>query len=151
MARYYEDFEVGEIFESPRRTVTEADIALFAGLSGDYNPLHTDEEFARTTPFGSRIAHGLLILSMVSGLNQRLGLFEGTLLAFLGLEWSFKAPVRPGDTIHFRMEVSGKRETRHPDRGILVRRYQVFNQEGVLCQEGTMTVMMKRRPREEKA
>lgn len=146
MARYFEDFAVGERFASPARTVTEADIALFAGISGDFNPLHTDEEFAKETPYGRRIAHGLLVLAMVSGLNQRLGLFDGTTIAFLGLTWNFRRPVFPGDTIRFEMEIAEKRETSHPDRGILVRAYRVLNQRGELCQEGTMTVMMRRRP-----
>ncbi|MBX6724034.1 MAG: MaoC family dehydratase N-terminal domain-containing protein [Dactylosporangium sp.] len=146
MARWYEDFRVGEKFTSARRTVTEADVALFAGLSGDFNPLHTDDEFAKETPFGRRIAHGLLILSIVTGLNQRLGLFDGTTLAFLGLTWNFRAPVFPGDTIHFEMEITGMRETSKPDRGIVERSYRVLNQDGRVCQEGTMTVMLKRRP-----
>jgi len=126
--------------------VTEADITAFAGLSGDYNPLHTDEEFAKTTVFGSRVAHGLLVLSMVSGLKARLGLSEGTVMAFLGLEWSFKRPVLPGDTIRAKVITKEKRETSKPDRGIVIQKVQVINQRGEVAQEGEHILMVARHP-----
>src|SRR3990172_401500 len=108
---YFEDLRIGDQFVSPGRTITEADVTLFAGLSGDYNPLHTDEEFAKQTPFGRRIAHGLLGLSMAVGLASRLGLFDGTGIGFLGLEWSFVGPIFLGDTIRARFAVEEKRPT----------------------------------------
>lgn len=148
MGRYFEEFSVGDTFTSPARTVTEADVVTFAGLSGDYNPLHTDEEFAKTTPFGRRIAHGVLGLSITTGLMARLGLFDGTAVAFLGLDWRFTKPIFIGDTIHFEMEVLEKRETRHPDRGVLVRGVKLLNQRGEVVQEGTMTIMVRRKPAE---
>ena len=144
--RYYEEFAVGESFTTRARTVTEADIVSFAGLSGDYNPLHTDDEFARTTPFGKRIAHGLLGLSIQSGLSQGLGITEGTTLAFLGLTWNFKGPVFIGDTIHVVQSVDDMRETRNPERGILVFGCKVINQRGEIVQEGTKTMMIRRKP-----
>jgi len=145
MAYYYEDFSIGDEFKSPGRTVTESDVNLFAGLSGDYNPLHTDEEFAKGTIFGTRIAHGLLGLSMVSGLVMRLGVFDGTVIAFLGLEWKFTGPLFIGDTIHFDMKIVEKRETSKADRGIIVREVFLLNQKNEVIQQGTMTIMMKRK------
>jgi len=90
--RYWEELEVGERFITRGRTVTEADIINFAGLSGDWNQLHTDAEFARGTVFGERIAHGMLGLVIASGLMQSLELYNDTLIAFLGLTWRFTAP-----------------------------------------------------------
>jgi acyl dehydratase len=101
MPLYFEDFQVGQRFTTPARTVTEADIANFAGVSGDFNPIHTDAEFARSTPFGERIAHGLLVLSMLTGLRQRSGHFEGTIVAWLEIRnYRFLKPVFIGDTVH---------------------------------------------------
>jgi len=144
--RYYEEFSPGEEFTTRARTVTEADIVAFAGLSGDYNPLHTDQEFARKTPFGARIAHGLLGLSIQSGLSQGLGITEGTTIAFLGLTWSFKAPILIGDTIHAVQAVQEMRDTKKPDRGIIVFSVQVLNQKGEVVQEGSKTMMIRRKP-----
>lgn len=144
--RFFEDFAVGETFTTRARTITEADIVAFAGLSGDYNPLHTDEEFARGTPFGRRIAHGLLGLSVQSGLSQALGVTEGTTLAFLGLTWDFKAPIFIGDTIHVVQTVREMRETRRPERGIIVFGCRVVNQRGEDVQTGTKTLMIRRDP-----
>ncbi|MBI4280154.1 MAG: dehydratase [Armatimonadetes bacterium] len=146
MGWYFEDFEEGQVFVTPARTVTEADVVTFAGLSGDYNPLHTDAEFAARTPFGTRIAHGLLVLSIVSGLGARTGLFDETTIALLGVDWRFLQPVRMADTIRAEMTVSRKRTTRHPERGILVRGIRVLNQRNEVVQEGTMTLMIRRRP-----
>ena len=139
---YYEDFAVGDEFITPSRTVTEADIVLFAGLSGDYNPLHTDEEFAKQTPFGGRIAHGLLGLSIASGLQARLGVLDGTVIAFLGLTWSFKGPVRAGDTIKLRMKTVEKRASSKPGRGVVKFALSVVNHRGDVVQEGEQVIML---------
>ena len=144
--RYFEEFSIGENFTTRARTITESDIVSFAGLSGDYNPLHTDAEFARNTPFGERIAHGLLGLSIQSGLSQGLGITEGTTIAFLGLTWNFKAPICIGDTIHVVQSVQEMRETKKPDRGIIVFSVQVMNQKGEVTQDGTKTMMIQRKP-----
>src|ERR1051326_2352280 len=103
---YFEDFEQDREYVTRSRTITEADVVAFAGLSGDFNPLHVDEEFAKTTIFGARIAHGLLGLSVASGLINQLGLGEGTVMAFLGLTWNFKGVIRIGDTITVRQLVA---------------------------------------------
>ncbi|MER3451142.1 MAG: dehydratase [Thermus sp.] len=147
MPMYFEDFEVGQRFTTPARTVTEADVVNFAGVSGDYNPIHTDLEFAKTTPFGQRIAHGLLVLSMLTGLRQRAGQFEGTIIAWLEIrKYAFLKPVFIGDTVRGESEVLEKRETSKPDRGILVQRVRVYNQRDELVQEGEFVTMVRRRP-----
>lgn len=143
--RYFDDFELGEEFETPARTITEADVVQFAGLSGDFNPLHTDEEYAKNGRFGGRIAHGLLGLAVVSGLKSRLGFYEGTVIAFLSLNWKFVGPIRPGDTIRARVKIAGKRETSKADRGVLVQWITVTNQRGEVVQEGEQVLLMKRR------
>jgi acyl dehydratase len=142
---YWDDFEKDAQFETSRRTVTEADVALFAGLSGDYNPLHTDEEFARTTPFGRRAAHGLLVLSIASGLANQLALFEGTTISLLDVSARWTAPTFPGDTIHARITVTDTRASSKPDRGLLDILVQVFNQNGTLVMESPWKVLLKRR------
>src|SRR2546423_11697717 len=104
---YFEDVAVGQEWESQGRTLTEADVVNFAGLSGDFNPIHTDHEFARTTPFRRPIAHGLLVFSVSSGL----GLFAPPMrtLVVLGVrEWHFREPVFAGDTIRVSTRVLDK-------------------------------------------
>lgn len=146
MGLYYEDFKTGQIFVSRGRTVTEADIVGFAGLSWDVNPLHTDAEFASKTIFGERIAHGMLGLVISTGLSQSLNILDDTILAFLGLNWNFVAPVKIGDTLHIEQTVGEKRETKKPDRGIVVFDSKLINQRGETVQEGARTVMVKRKP-----
>ena len=142
--RYFEEIEVGEEYESPGRTVTETDIVLFAGLSGDYNILHTDAEFMKTSIFGERIAHGLLGLSIQAGLLSRAMLPYAT-IAFGGLRWKFKAPIKIGDTIRVRARVASKKETR-PDRGVVVLSRTVLNQRDDVVQEGETELVVERRP-----
>lgn len=142
---FFEDFKIEATFETESRTVTEADIISFAGLTGDWNALHTDAEYAKTTPYGERIAHGLLGLSISSGLAVRSGIYDGTLVGFLGMEWKFTAPIKIGDTIRQRTIVREKKETSKNDRGVVVFAVQVLNQRNEVVQEGTRTVMMKRK------
>src|SRR5881296_2035954 len=141
--RYFDEIEVGEEFESPGRTVT--DIVLFAGLSGDYNVLHTDAEFMKKSIFGERIAHGLLGLAIQSGLFYRTGRVFAT-LAFVGLKWKFKGPIKIGDTIRLRTRVASKRETGKTDRGLVVVERTVLNQRDEVVQEGETELMVERRP-----
>jgi acyl dehydratase len=143
--RHFEEIQVGEEYESPGRTVTEADIVIFAGLSGDYNVLHTDAEFMKSSIFGERIAHGLLGLSIQAGLLTR-GMRPYATIAFLGLRWKFKGPIKIGDTIRVRAKVAGKKETGKPDRGIVTLSRQVLNQRGEVVQEGETDIMVARRP-----
>lgn len=138
---FYDDIEVGEQFISGGRTITETDIVNFAGLSGDFNPLHIDEEYMKKTLFGKRIAHGLLILSIQSGLVRP----DISVIAFLGIsEWNFRKPVFIGDTIHVRLKVIEKRETSKIDRGIIVWKREIYNQKKEIVQEGKTLVMINR-------
>jgi acyl dehydratase len=144
---YWEDWETGAEFLSPARTVTETDIVLYAGLSGDYNPLHIDEEYCKGTVFGGRIAHGPLVYAIAAGLVFQLHLYDDTLIALLGFEdLRFLKPVRPGDTIHAKIKVLEKRETSRADRGIVKRQLQVIKQDGEVVQEGIQVLLLKRRP-----
>lgn len=147
MALYFEDVEVGFRFETPARTVTEADLVAFAGVSGDFNPLHTDSEFAAGSIYGERIAHGALVVSLATGLRQRVGLFDGTLMGLLEIKgWRFTSPVRIGDTIHVVCEVTELRPTSKPDRGIMVQRIDVLDQACTVVQSGEFVMLLRRRP-----
>jgi acyl dehydratase len=144
---YWEDWEVGAEFESPARTLTEADIVLFAGLSGDYNPLHVNEEYAKTTVFGGRVAHGPLVYAIAAGLLFQLHLYDDTLVAFLGFEnLRFTKPVKAGDTNHAWIKVLEKRETSKADRGLMKRELRVLNQRADVVQEAVQTFLLKRKP-----
>jgi acyl dehydratase len=144
---YLDDFEVGQSWTSPARTIGEADLVNFAGISGDYNPLHTDEEFAKTTQFGGRIFHGPGVFAVATGLESRLGIKEGTAIAFLGMTWSLKGAVKIGDTIRVEESVGEIRpSSSKPDRGIVTFEVQVLNQRDEVCQDGQWVVMFKRRP-----
>lgn len=139
---YWEDVEVGQTNHSPARTMTETDIVNFAGLSGDFNIIHTDAEFSKGTPFGQRIAHGLLGLSMASGLIARApGAEQHRIVAFLGMTWDFRNPILIGDTIHVEQSVTEKRPTKRPGLGIVISTAKVINQRGEVCQEGQWKVM----------
>ena len=146
--RYFEEFAVGDTITTPARTITEADVVNFAALSGDWNQLHTDVEYASTTPFGARIAHGLLGLAVASGLGSRLGFIDGTAQAFLRLEWKFRKPVFIGDTIHMRGEVTRVRPVRRMGGGVVIFNMKLLNQRGETVQEGPWTVAIRGRPTE---
>jgi acyl dehydratase len=140
----FDQFNVGDRFVCPARTVTEADTVNFAGLSGDFNPLHTDEEFGRTNPFGGRIAHGMLVASIATGMANQLGIFEGTTIALMEQLIQYKGVVRFGDTVHLELTVADKKETSKPERGVVIVQTEVCNQEGKAVIEGRWTLMMKR-------
>ena len=145
-ARYFQDFEIGDKIVTQGRTITEADIVSFAGLSGDFNPLHLDADYMRDSMFGERIAHGLLVLSAASGLAWQLGFMAGTVEAFLSLEWKFRAPVKIGDTIHVEAEVKQRKAMPSANGGIVSLDVLVKNQAGKTTQKGQWTVMIKNRP-----
>jgi acyl dehydratase len=143
---YFDDLAVGMTFTTVGRTVTEADLVAFSGITGDFNPLHTDAEFARGTIFGQRVAHGTLILSLATGLRQRTGLFEGTMMAFLEIRrWRFLRPVAIGDTLRVVTEITGLRPTSHPDRGIMEQAVRVLNQRDEVVAEGEFVNLVRRR------
>jgi acyl dehydratase len=141
----FDEFEEGQTFVCQRRTLTEADIVAFAGLSGDFNPLHTDKTFGVSTPFGGRIAHGMLVVSIATGQANQLGVFEGTTVALMEQSIRYVGAVKPGDTIHLELTVASKKETSKTDRGIVVVDTAVKNQEGKNVIEGQWTLMMARR------
>ncbi len=143
---YFEEFEIGDAVETSARTVTESDVTRFAGLSGDYNRLHTDAEYAKETMFGERIAHGLLGLSIVSGLSSQLGFAEDTVEAFTSLEWKFRGPVKFGDTIRARLEVKRKKEMARLGGGFVVFDVVVRNQRDEIVQKGSWTLLIKSAP-----
>jgi 3-hydroxybutyryl-CoA dehydratase len=144
--KYFEEFEIGNEVVSPSRTITEADVVMFAGLTGDYNQLHTDEEFAKSTPFGRRIAHGLLVLSYAVGLLGRLGFIEGTALAFRELSWKFSQPVFMGDTVHVRARCRELKPMARLGGGLVIFDLSVVNQEGKTVQKGEWHVLMASKP-----
>ena len=145
-AMHFEDFEVGATFSTAARTITEADVVAFCGVSGDFNPLHTDREFAKTTPFGEPIAHGLLVLSVASGLGVQTGMFTGTNLAFLGIEdWRFVGAVKPGDTIRMESTVLETRRTSKGDRGVVKIQQEIRNQRDEVVQSGVFVSLMAAR------
>jgi acyl dehydratase len=143
--RYWEDVEVGERYTTPARTVTETDVVMFAAMTGDYMGFHTDEEFAKQTIYGGRIAHGLMGLAYMQGMKT----WVHTGIASMGsLGWTidFRAPIRIGDTVSANFEVARKRETSKPDRGILFVACELRNQRDELLQEGEHRRMVRRRP-----
>lgn len=146
MGLYFEDFQVGDEFLTPGRTVLEADIVQFAGVSGDYNEVHTNRAMMEKSPFGGPIAHGMLVASIATGLMSRLNLFDGTTIALAEANWRFVGPVRPGDTLRVRMRIREKRETSKPDRGVLRREALVENQQEQVVVRGELVLLIRRRP-----
>jgi acyl dehydratase len=141
---FFDDVQVGQEWLSLGRTVTETDIVNFAGLSGDFNPIHTDHEFARTTPFRRPIAHGLLVFSISSGLSVYAPPMRT--LAFLSIQdWQLKGPVYVGDTIRVRSQVVGKEERARGRRGVITWRRQILNQENKVVHEGITVTLVEGR------
>jgi len=145
-SRLLEDFSIGETFQTSARTITEADVVNFAGLSGDFSPIHIDEEFSHRSFYGRRVVHGLLVLAIASGLRTRLGLYDTTLLAFLGIDrLMFRAPVFIGDTIHVRLTVVSTRTTSTPGRGVLTLTMDVVNQRAEVVQSANTALLLRSR------
>jgi acyl dehydratase len=143
---YLEDFKINSTHRTRGRTIGEGDVALFAGLVADYNPLHVDEEFSRQSIFGSRVAHGPLVLSMAIGLMSQLNWIDGTALGLLGISWEFQAPVKLGDTISANVTPLEARPSKTPARGILKIGFEVLNQNDEVVQIGSIVLLMQRRP-----
>jgi acyl dehydratase len=143
MGLYFEEYELGQEFLTHGRTVTESDVVGFAGLSGDFNPLHVDAEFAKESAFGARIAHGLLGLSILSGLGHELGHMTGTAVAFTNVDWRFKGPIRIGDTLTGRFKVTGKRSLK--GQGLVQFEAEATNQRGEKVQEGHWSILFKKK------
>lgn len=145
---FFEEFAVGQVVRTAGRTITEHDVVAFAGLSGDFNQIHTDEVYSRGTPFGHRVAHGLCVLSIASGLAVQTGIMEGTVLAFREiLDWKFSAPVYFGDTVHVDLEVVETKALPRLGGGSVTITLEVVNQDGKAVQRGRWAVLMLSRPR----
>lgn len=144
--RYFEEFAVGDQIVTSGRTITEGDIVRFAGLSGDFNQIHTDAVYAGEGPFGERVAHGLLVLSIASGLAVQTGMIEGTVLAFRELDWKFSRPVMIADTVHVELEVEETKALARLGGGNVRMKVTVVNQRGEAVQRGHWVMLVGSRP-----
>jgi 3-hydroxybutyryl-CoA dehydratase len=146
---YFEEFEVGQRITTPGRTVTEADVVGYAGLSGDHNSIHTDAVYATSGQFGQRVAHGLLGLSIASGLAVRTGILEGTVLAFREIRgWKFSRPIYLGDTIHVEIEVASTKAMNRLGGGLVELEMNVLNQDDQSVMRGSWLVLVESEPAE---
>jgi acyl dehydratase len=144
---YFEEFEPGMRIITPGRTIAESDIVAFAGLTGDFNLIHTDAVYSAASPFGQRVAHGLLGLSIASGLGTRTGVLEGTVMAFREInEWKFVKPVFIGDTIHAVLEVTETKAMPRISGGAVALKVDVVNQNDEVVMKGVWTVLMMSKP-----
>jgi acyl dehydratase len=144
---YFEEFQTGQRIVSVGRTITEADIVGFAGLSGDYNQIHVDAAYSAKAPFGQRVAHGLLVTAVASGLANQTGVMEGTVLAFREInEWKFIKPVFIGDTVHVVLVVTETKDLRRIGGGSVMIEISVLNQRDETVMKGVWTVLIASRP-----
>ncbi len=144
---YFEEFNIGLRVYSPSRTITEADIVGFAGLTGDYNSIHIDEVYARESTFGQRVAHGLLGLSIASGLAIRTGILEGTVLAFREIsDWKYRLPIFIGDTIRVEIEVEASKPLPRLGGGSLNLAVDVINQNDEIVMRGHWSILVRSKP-----
>lgn len=147
---YFEELEVGAKIRSPARTITEADIVNFAGISGDFNSIHTDQVYAKGTMFGGRIAHGLLVLSIASGLSFRTGFLEGTVMAWRDIsQWKFSKNVNIGDTVHVTIEVENKKPMPRLGGGSIQLKVKVNNQLDETVMQGTWSILVQSKPEDD--
>jgi acyl dehydratase len=140
----FDQFEERQVFETMSRTVTEADIVNFAGLSGDFNPLHTDEEFMKSSPFGGRIAHGMLCASIGTGMANQLGIFEGTTIAVAQISIRFTGAVRPGDTLRLKLTCRGLKESSKGDKGTATFQGEMLNQRDEQVIDSEWVVLLRK-------
>ncbi|MBM3991767.1 MAG: dehydratase [Planctomycetes bacterium] len=141
----FEDCALGASYSSPAHPITQAEIAQFAALTGDHNPVHIDPQFARRTPFRGCIAHGMLVQSLAAGLMWQSGLFEGTVVAVESVSSRFVQPVRPGDTLTARIAVAALDPDPGPRRGWVEWQVALSNQRGETCCESNWRLLMHRR------
>ncbi len=147
--RYFEEFSIGDRIITAGRTVTETDIVQYAGLSGDFNQIHTDAAYAGTQMFKQRVAHGLLGLSIASGLAVQTGFMEQTIIAFREMtEWKFSKPIFIGDTIHVEIEVTELKAMARLGGGMVSIKLNVKNQNDEVVQVGTWNAIMMSKPKE---
>ena len=140
---FFEDFQADQSFESTGRTITETDLTLFSMLSGDWNPIHADAEFAKATRYGQRVVHGSLGIAIATGMLHELGIFERSAVAMLGLrEWLFREPIFVGDTIRLQLTITETELGQSGRTGRVGRRFRLINQKDVIAQEGTSDVLV---------
>ncbi len=140
----FEQFAIGQVITSPGRTITESDIVSFAGLSGDYNQMHVDAEYCKTSEFGARVAHGLLVLSIASGQAVMTGILEGTVLAFREVNnWKFSKPVFIGDTVHVKLEIADLKPMKRLGGGLVIIDVKVINQKDETVMRGKWSVIVR--------
>ena len=148
MGLYFEEFSVGQKFVTEKRTITEDDIMTFAALTGDNNRIHTDPEFSKTTMFGRQVAHGLLGLSIASGLAWQTGILDGTVMAFREVnEWKFVKPVFIGDTIYTTLEAKEVKALPRIGGGSVTIQLEVKNQNEEVTHRGLWTVLIMSKPK----
>jgi 3-hydroxybutyryl-CoA dehydratase len=144
---FFDEFQPGYKIVTAGRTITESDIVRFAGLSGDYNQIHVDAQYAAGSIAGQRVAHGLLVLSIASGLAVQTGMMEGTIIYFREItEWKFVKPVVIGDTIHVVVEVKETKEIRRIGAGSVTMDLEVRNQNDEVVNRGLWNVLVALRP-----
>ena len=143
--RCFDELSVGDVVSAGPRVISREDIAAFADLSGDRTALHTDEAYAASTPLGGLVAHGALTLSAATGLAYESQAFEGTVLAFKGMDVSFERPVFPGDTVSLELTVEGLKAAPRGDRGTTDFAVRVLNQKGRRVLSGTWTLVLRTR------
>jgi len=144
---YLDDLHEGQTFTSAARTVTETDLTMFSMVTGDWNAIHCDEEFAKTTQFGQRLVHGLFGTSLMLGFLHQIGILEGSALALLNINnLLFKKPILIGDTLKLRLTILSTRPTKDGARGVVGRRFELLNQRDEVVQEMTSDVLVLRKP-----
>lgn len=143
---YFEEFTEGLEIITSARTITETDLVNFAGLSGDFNFIHTNAHAAADTPFGQRVAHGMLVASIATGLAVQQGFIDGTTLAFRELTWKFTKPVYIGDTVHAVVQVTQTKPMARLGGGLVVFDARVLNQNGDVVHKGEWRMLIKSTP-----
>ncbi len=141
----FDDYKVGEGFRTTTRTITEADLVMFSTLTGDTNPLHMDAEYARDGVYGKRVCHGLMIVSYAAGLINKVGFIDGSTIALRQMDWQFRLPVFPGDTIYAVVTIKGKRKLTDKE-GMVNAQIDIFNQRDELCATGNWKMLVALHP-----
>lgn len=140
---FYEDYSIGQSFKSSGRTITETDLTFFSMLSGDWNPIHADVEYAKTTRYGERVVHGVLGIALCTGMMHEMGIFETSAIAMVNLRnWLFKAPLLVGDTVHLVLTITELEPGKSGKSGRLGRRFELVNQKGIVVQEGESDLLV---------
>lgn len=143
VGQYFDDYAVGQTFETHGRTLTETDLVNFCGIIGDYEPPHADETFARKSPLGRRVMQGCLVTTAAEGLMTRSGLFDGTAITLLASSWEYRAPVFIGDTVHARLRVKETRKSSKGGRGVITFEVAILNQDEQAVVTGSYAMMVK--------